>query len=137
MEKPILTDATQFPTQEIIFEHINKTVPLWLSLFNYIDETYPEINREWRYYNDGKSWLLKVTRKSKTIFWLSIIKDSFRTTFYFSDKAKQSINNSSINYDLKEQFNSKSGLRGITVIVRKKKDIEYIKELISIKLSLK
>jgi hypothetical protein len=137
MEKPILTDAETFPTEEIIFEHINKAVPLWLSLFTYIDETYPEIKREWRYYRDGKSWLLKVTRKSKTIFWLSLVGDSFRTTFYFTDKAKQSINDSSINDHLKKQFNGKSGLRGITVFVKSKKDTASIKELIRIKLSLR
>lgn len=137
MEKPILTDADKYPSKEIIFDHIGKTRSLWLALFDYISKTYPEFNSEWRYYKDGKSWLMKVTRKSKTIFWLSVIKGSFRTTFYFTDKAKELINNSSLGSDLIEEFNKKSGLRGITIVFRNKKDLEYAKELITIKLRIK
>jgi len=133
----VLGDPGQFPTEEIIFKHIGKNKSVWLSLFKLIDGTYPEFNREWRYYKDGKSWLLKVTRKSKTIFWLSVIKGSFRTTFYFTEKAREAINNSSLSNDLKEQFNQKSGLRGITVSFRTLKDVEYAKELIAIKLGVK
>ena len=137
MEKPILNDADQYPAEEIIFKHIGRTVPLWQSLFDYIAQSYPEFKSEWKYYRDGKSWLLKATRKSKTIFWLSVIKGSFRTTFYFTEKARKAVKESSLSKDLKEQFNKKSGLRGITVIFRNKKDVEYAKELIAIKLSIK
>jgi hypothetical protein len=137
MEAKLLNDPDQFPNEEIIFRHIGRTRSLWLSLFEYIECNYPGFTREWRYYNDGKSWLLKVTRKSKTIFWLSVIKGSFRTTFYFTEKAKKAILCSSISGDLKEQFKTKSGLRGITIVFRNKKDIEYAKELMAIKLSIK
>jgi hypothetical protein len=80
---------------------------------------------------------MKVTRKSKTIFWLSVWKNAFKITFYFSDKAEELINQSNIPDDLKEEF--KNGkrygkIRGLTVVFRKKKDIEYADSLIVIKL---
>lgn len=137
MEKPVLGDADQFPTQEIILKHIGKNRSLWLSFFKFIDGRYPEFKREWRYYRDGKSWLLKVTRKSKTIFWLSVIQGSFRTTFYFTEKAAEAIKAGSIGNHLKKQFNQKSRLRGITVVYNNRKDVEDAKELISIKMSIK
>lgn len=137
MNTQVLNDASQFPSEEIIFAWLGKAGPLWSSLFNYVRDIYPEINCDWRYYRDGKSWLLKVTRKSKTVFWLSVIKGAFRTTFYFGDKARQIIMKSPLNDELKEQYNSKTGLRGVTVIVKNKKDIDSIKELIDIKLRMK
>ena len=73
MEPTVLSDRDQYPTNEIIFSHIGKTKVLWNSIFDYIHEQQPEISHEWRYYNDGKSWLLKAVRKSKTIFWLRIV----------------------------------------------------------------
>ena len=96
--------------------------------------------QEWRYYRDGKSWLLKVTRKKKTIFWLSIIKGSFRTTFYFTDKAEEALMSSDLSDELKEKF--KSGkqfnkIRGVTIVYAKKKDIEEAKILIGIKMRMK
>ena len=140
MEPMVLSDKNQFPTEEIVFSHIGKTKTLWISIFEFIHTNYPEISEEWRYYNDGKSWLLKATKKSKTIFWLAVIKNTFRITFYFTDKAEELINESSISDELKENF--KDGkrynkIRGITVGFKNKKDVNYAKELIGIKLSIK
>ena len=140
MEELILKDRDQFPTEDVIFSHIGKNKALWQSLFDYIHSKYPDFSEQWRYYNDGKSWLLKVTKKSKTIFWLNVIKNTFRTTFYFTDKAEELILKSPISDKLKEEF--KTGkrynkIRGITVTYKNKKDVEYVKALIETKLSIK
>ena len=82
MDQLILTDKNQFPTEEIIFSHIGKSKIFWESIFKYIHMNHPDFSEQWKYYNDGKSWLLKITKKTKTIFWLSIIHDSFIITFY-------------------------------------------------------
>ena len=140
MDQIILSDKNQFPTEEIIFSHIGKSKILWESIFNYIHTDYPDFSEQWKYYNDGKSWLLKVTKKSNTIFWLSIIRGSFKISFYFGDKAEQSIMESTISDALKDQF--KDGkrygkIRGLTLIMNKKQNVEFVKELISIKLKIK
>ncbi len=140
MEKPVLSDKDQFPSEEVIFSHIGKTKPLWLTLFEFIRTEHPDFAEEWRFYNDGKSWLLKVSRKKKTIFWLSIRQDSFRTTFYFTDKAEEKIMASNISEELKQQFkNGKqyNRIRGITISYTTKKDIEAAKALIGIKILMK
>ena len=140
MEPPILTNKNEFPTEEIIFSHIGKSKVLWQSVFEFIHTTHPDLSKEWRYYNDGKSWLLKVVKKTKTVCWVSVLKNSFRMTFYFTDKAEQSILNSSISDELKEQFkNGKhyNKIRGLTITFKYKKDVEYAKVLIALKLSLK
>ena len=140
MEKPVLTDKNEFPTQDIIFSHIKETKHLWQSVFDYIHENHPDFSEEWRYYNDGKSWLLKVVRKSKTVFWTSVIKDAFRITFYFTDKAEQAIMDSSISDELKEQFkNGKkyNKIRGLTITFRDDNDVEYAKTIIDLKLAMK
>ena len=140
MEKLVLSDKNQYPTEEVIFSHIGKTKRLWLSLFEQIHAAHPDIAEEWRYYNDGKSWLLKATRKKKTVFWLSIIKDFFRTTFYFGDKAEGEIAASEISDSLKDQF--KNGkrygkIRGLTITYTKVRDIKDALSLITIKIRQK
>lgn len=37
-----------------------------------------QLSPEWRYYNDGKSWLCKMLSKKKNLFWLSIWEGCFR-----------------------------------------------------------
>jgi hypothetical protein len=140
VEPLVLNDPNQFPSEVIIYSHIGKTKPLWISLFDHIDADHPDFVREWRYYRDGKSWLLKVTKKKKTIFWLSIIQGSFRTTFYFTDKAKEIIMSSELSNELKQQFTSGQSfgkIKGITIVYAKKKNIEDAKILIDIKLRMK
>jgi Protein of unknown function (DUF3788) len=140
METPVLADKNQFPTEEVIFSHIGKSKALWMSLFEFIHTDHPDFTEQWRYYNDGKSWLLKVTRKTKTIFWLSLVPGTFRTTFYFTDKAKSAILASPISDELQEQYTAgkKFGtIRGVTIVFRNKKDVAYAKALMGVKLSIK
>jgi hypothetical protein len=140
MEQQILWDKNQYPSDEVIFSHIGKSKQLWISLFDYIHSNHPDFTEEWRYYNDGKSWLMKVQRKAKTVFWLSLFEKTFRISFYFTDRAEKAILESDISDELKDTFtNGKSygKLRGMAIVFKKKKDIEYAKTLIGIKLSVK
>ena len=50
-----------------------------------------KIEPEWRYYNDGKSWLTKAVYKKKTVFWLSVWDGFFKVTFFFTDKTRSGI----------------------------------------------
>ena len=140
MDKPLLADKEQYPTEEIIFSHIGESRNHWETLFEYIHHEYPEFNGEWRYYNDGKRWLLKTTKKAKTIFWLSVMPDSFIITFYFGDKAEPLILDSTISGSLKDAFqNGKrfGKIRAINVQVKNGDDVENVKSLIEIKLCIK
>lgn len=140
MDKPVLNDRDQFPTMEVIFGHIGKSRKTWEEIFEHIHTSHPDLKEDWRYYNDGKSWLLKVTKKSKTIFWLSVLKDAFRMTFYFGDKAEPLLLESTIAEELKEQFRSGkryNKIRGITITIAGNKDIADVRELITLKLKIK
>ncbi len=140
MDPAVLSDRNQFPTEEVVFSHIGKSKRLWQSFFKHLHAEHKDFAEEWRYYNDGKSWLMKVTRKAKTIFWLSLIKDTFRITCYFTEKAEGAIRESSLSGTLKEQFrNGKTfgKIRGLTVTFQNADDIEDAKTLLALKLSMK
>ncbi|MFZ1290121.1 MAG: DUF3788 family protein [Melioribacteraceae bacterium] len=140
MEKQILSDKNIFPTDEVIYSIIGKNRKLWENLFVMISTEFPEIKSEWRYYNDGKSWLMKVTRKAKTIFWLSLYQKTFRVTFYFGGKAEAEILNSKIDEELKYQYTNGQRfgkIRAISIIVTKKNDIENVKLLIELNQKIK
>lgn len=140
MEQMVLINPDEHPNDEIIFSHIGRTKSYWNLLFDYIRTEHIDFIEEWRFYKDGKSWLLKVTRKKKTVFWISVVKKSFRMTFYFTDRANSMIAESSISEELKDQFkNAKyyNKIRPLTITFSNKKDVEFAKVLIDIKLSVK
>ena len=140
MDLPVLSDRRQFPTDRVIASHLGKSRALWRSFFDALHTEHPEFTEQWRYYNDGKSWLLKVSRKGKTIFWIKIIESSFRATAYFTDRAKVAIVSSPLPDSLKAQYldPGKAGkLRGITITFRSGRDVRNARRLADLKVAAK
>lgn len=140
MEEKVLTDPDVFPSDEVIFSHIGRTKKYWIDLFNFIRSEYPDFDEEWNYYKDGKSWLLKIVRKKKTVCWISVIKNNFLMTFYFTDRVEPLLAESNISDELKIQFDSAkyyNKIRGLTITFNNKKDLDYAKILLDIKLKVK
>ena len=136
MEQPCLIDDAEYPDDRVLSRYLDDAKDAWDALVTFLDSSYPGYSLEWRYYNDGKSWLCKVVKKSKTICWLGVYRGRFETTFYFPDRAETLIVGSSIRKTYKEQFvNARrfGKTRGLTVNVRKVADLSTTKKLIAIK----
>jgi len=61
-------------------------------------------------YNDGKSWLYRALRKKLTIYWVGILKDTFRISFWLSNKAEPLVESSDLPERIKEEFRSQRDL---------------------------
>lgn len=82
-EIPLLRDKDVYPNVPVLIEALGADVfEVYEALMNMADELV--FCPEWRYYNDGKVWLCKVSYKKKTIFWLSIWNKSIKVSFYFT-----------------------------------------------------
>jgi hypothetical protein len=137
---PVLRDDKVYPDTKILTQHLGKAINAWDSFINLLKTDYPLITTEWRYYNDGKSWLLKCTDKSKTIFWLSLYQKTFRVTFYFNRNYERVLEKSEISSGLKKEYKEGKAfgkIKPITIPVGSDKDIDEIRKLIAVKLSIK
>jgi hypothetical protein len=79
-------------------------------------------------------------QKKKTIFWASVLKDTFRITFYFGNKAEPAIEGSPLPQKIKDGFRDArrfGALRPITTIVNENEDLDNILKLIDVKVKLK
>lgn len=143
MDPPVLTDKNTVPTEIILQNYLGNVKPIWDALQNLVTQRYASFIFEWRYYNDGKSWLCKLQntqKKPTTVCWLSIYKNYFKMTFYFGDKAELLLNQSQLPPLLKDQFfnGKKIGkIRPITIIMKTMADLEPIPILFAIKEQLK
>ena len=139
MEKLVLTDKSVVPDDALVFAIIGDTSVLWQQFMRNIHEKYPETEEQWNFYNDGKSWLFRMVRKKKTLFWIGVYSSYFRVTFYFGDKALPLIDKSDLPETLKKEFkDSKSygRFRGLSIRVRNEKDIENAAKLTDIKIKV-
>ena len=140
MEKNVLTDKEEYPSDEVLKRTLGAAKEVWDAFFDFLAEHDTLYSGEWRYYKDGNSWLYKLVKKKKTVCWISVYEGKFKTTFYFPDKAEELILNSRLKKALKEAFvNGKhyGKTRGLTVDIKKTQDLSSTKKLIEIKDTLK
>ena len=80
----------------------------WFSIYETLAETLSKppyvISPEWRFYKDGGAWLCKMTRKKKTVFWISAWKEFLKCGFYFTQKSGDGISDLPIAQSLKSAF---------------------------------
>jgi hypothetical protein len=136
----VLSDKQIIPTDEYIFSIIGDKKILWQSIMNHVSESYKDISGSWNYYNDGKQWLFKLVQKKKTVFWIGVLNDTFRVTFYFGDKAETLIDASDLSQNIKDDF--KNGrrygkIRAISLKISDFSDVESVKQLAAIKMKIK
>lgn len=140
MEPIVLTDQTIQPDDNLIYKIIGEKQILWQQIMQYLYDQYTGVDEVWKFYNDGKCWLFRTLRKKKTIFWLGVIKDTFRITFYLADKTEPLIENSTLSEEGKNRYRnakpSKFG-RAVTITMSTNLDVETVKLLIDIKMKLK
>jgi len=136
----VFSDRQVKPTEDLIFSIIGDKKILWEKIMNYLSDNYKDASGTWNYYNDGKQWLFKMVRKKKTIFWLAVMKDTFRVTFYFGDKAEPVIVASGLPESVRDNFltgKHYGKIRAISTKMTGLSDAETVIKLIDIKAELK
>lgn len=76
-----LSDKNIFPDESVLKKVLGRSFNAYLELLKLFAQN--GLTYEWRYYNDGKSWLCKVQNKKRTIVWMSAWKGYVQAAIYF------------------------------------------------------
>jgi hypothetical protein len=138
MNKPSLNDPKIFPNENVLAYVLGNSYTLYQQMLNEISTKELALNAEWRFYNDGKSWLCKITSDKKTIIWLSDWDGFFKCSLYFHEKSCSEFETVPISSELKDNFaNGKTygKLKALTINVKSFEDLKQV--LIAAKLKKK
>ena len=104
----------------------------------HLEDEYGDVKEEWKKFYKKSGWVLQLTRKKRTIFWLTPFDGYFCITFWFGDKAIAVVEKRDLSEEIIEALRSakkyKIG-RSIQINVRHSDDVENIKKLIEIKIN--
>jgi len=112
-EKQLLRDPMIEPTTKIIEDGLGATSSFYASFMKQLENH--DVQVEWRYYNDGKSWLGKGlyhwvtsrgTQKETTAFWLSIWEGFFRVTIFIPEKYREDVQNLPLDAEIKTMIHN-------------------------------
>ena len=82
--RPLLNEQEIFPTSEVLKGILKESYIVFEELSAILINE--GIVLDWKYYNESKAWLCKVSNKNKTVFWLSAWNGYFRTSFFFMER---------------------------------------------------
>lgn len=137
----LLRDPDLPPTNELLLNELGTSVfEVYKALLKMVMETDFKCTIEWRYYNDGKSWLCKVTHKKKTVFWLSAWENHLKAGFYFTEKNNAGIYDLNIDPSIKEDFSTAKPIgkfMPLTLCIDKLSDLNNLKVIAAYKMSQK
>lgn len=100
----LLRDKDEYPNDAVLKKALQKSFAAYEAFTKEIAKPEYGLTPEWRYYNDGKAWLCKITRRSKTILWLSVWEGMFKTGFYFTEATGSGIKDLDIDNSLKKAY---------------------------------
>ncbi len=135
----LLQNPEQQPENYLLKEIMDKELyDCFTTLQNLLSDI--GLQREWRYYKDGKSWLYKITHKKKTIAWLSLRETYIQTSFYFTEKTKEGIMQLNIDKDIITAF-SQTKMTGklipLVLCIDKKDKLSDFMKIAAYKIALK
>lgn len=134
----IFGDKTHQPDETMLRQVLGKTYPLWLDIRKYVHTKYTGAKEQWKYPGAKYGWSFSLHDKKRAILYLIPRKTYFQVAFVFGQKATDHVLASKINPLIKHELESARVYaegRGIRLVVKNKKNLEDIRELIDTKLS--
>lgn len=131
MMKVMLTNKDEYPTDEILQQCFSETeYELYRQLVDGLHKN--DLQEQWNYYRDGKSWLGKIMFKKKNLGWISYLETGLQVGVYFGERIWPQV----FDLDLDERIKSrlpqieKSGkLYGVIIPIT---DEAYVKAALSL-----
>jgi hypothetical protein len=132
MEIQLLRDQQVPPSKEALKDALGKSYSAYEELNNIITTPNFALEMQWNYYKDGKAWLSKVCYKKKTIFWMSVWDNFFKTGFYFTEKNCSGLMELDIDEKIISDFKSRKPIGKLLPLAISVKSKEQIKDVIKI-----
>ncbi len=104
MERPLLNDPETYPSEEVLKNSLGEAYTVFQSYMSTIHDDPYNLLSEWKYYRDGKAWLCKISKKKKTVHWLSVWSGFFRVGYYFTEKSGEDVPHLDIDDTVKQAF---------------------------------
>lgn len=105
MREQVLKDSSIFPSDAVLLQALGESsFNLFKSFREVVTGEEYSLVPEWRFFNDGKEWLCKMTYKKKTTLWLSASKGYFCISFHFAERHLEKIATLAISETIKQEF---------------------------------
>lgn len=132
MSMSLLKEKDIYPSSDVLEKALGDVYLVYYSLMQTIKTSSYHLSAEWRYYNDGKAWLCKVTYKKKTICWISVWDKFFKMSFYFTEKYRKDIDSLPISSEIKDNFRNTKVIGKLLPLILDVTEEKLLKDILTI-----
>jgi len=134
----IFPDKETRPTDMVLAEVLASTYHLWVQIYDFVFEKYPNGLAEWNYPGKKYGWSYRIKDKKRAIIYFLPRDTYFKVAFVFGQKATDAVLQSDVTSEIKtelEHARKYAEGRGIRIDIKNNLFIKDIKKLIKIKLA--
>jgi hypothetical protein len=128
----LLTAVDVAPTPDVLQRELEDLFPLYERLTARLAAPEFDVRPEWRYYRDGGAWLCKMTRRTKTVFWLSAWRSCLRVAFYFTERSGAGIPGLPIDASLIAAYANASPIGKLTPLLIEVRSEEQLDDVVAV-----
>jgi len=129
MSSNLLGSKEIFPDEAVLQENLGEIYMVYKEMMDNLMSPDFALTPQWNYYNDGKSWLCKVSFKKKTVFWLSVWEGYYKVGFYFTEKTKDGVLSLEIDEAIKQNFLSEKSIGKLLPLTMEITDTKQLDDL--------
>ena len=132
----LLRDEKIFPSEDVLVGAAGTYYGVYREYVDLLLER--GISVDWRYYKDGRAWLGKAVKGTRTVCWISLWKGFFRVSFYIATRLGEEFGKSTVKEEIREratQQNPVGKLLPIVVEVTGRHQVTDLMEIVAFKLN--
>jgi len=131
----VFGDPAIAPVPETIDEALGESAPAWRQLTDVLAGE--NVATAWRYYKDG-GWVIKASRGSRTVAWMSVNQGYGRITFFFAQRLRPAlVAADDLPAWVKDAARDATKMLSITIQIRTSADVADAQSVLRYKLTLK
>ncbi|MCL2735955.1 MAG: DUF3788 family protein [Propionibacteriaceae bacterium] len=131
----VFDDPTVTPVSETIDDALGVSAPAWAQWADVLASA--GVDTAWRYYKDG-GWVIRASRGSRTIAWMSVNRDYGRVTFLFAQRLRSTlVAADDLPEWIKDAARDAQKMLSLTIQIRTSADVADAHAVLRYKLALK
>ncbi len=132
MENMLLREQEIAPSADVLNDVLGDVYPAYETFIKDAAGDTVGLTYEWRYYNDGKAWLCKVSHKKKTVCWLSVWDGFFQLSFFLLERHLEAIDALDIAEVVKEDFVQQKAIGKLLPMIFRIRSVDQLPDVMKV-----
>ena len=138
MATSIFTDKSSSPNETDLASSLGSVYTLWQQVLQGMEESYPPLTKQWKFYSQKSGWTLVVKHKKRTILYCSPNAAFFTVTYVYGERAVEAACQADLPVEILQRIENATPYvegRSFPVRIESEEDVVLVERLAVIKMT--